>query len=121
MVINIEGARTNQFIKSKIYPRLMAVENDRQRYILFVIREGETDRRGMINAIRDEFTREEYEEIKPWLTVFEGDRGIIRVKHTGKARAIEVLNGMEVGGGKVETITTSGTIKKVKKRLYDHG
>lgn len=97
----------------------MVVGDDRQRYISFVIKEGEIDRKGMIQVIRDEFTREEYEEIKPWLTVFEKDRGIIRCKHTGKERAIEVFNQMKINNGKVETIITSGTIKKAKKALSD--
>lgn len=99
----------------------MVVGENRKRYIAFVIEEGKTDRREMIGAIRSEFSREEYDEIKPWLTVFEGDKGIVRCKHTGKERAIEILNGIEVGGGRVQTITTSGTIKKAKKRLFDHG
>ncbi|MBS3816208.1 MAG: hypothetical protein KGY76_01450 [Candidatus Thermoplasmatota archaeon] len=97
----------------------MVVGEDRQRYIAFVIEGGKTDRGGMIGAIRDEFSKDEYENIKPWLTVFEKDKGIVRCKHTGKERAIEILNGMQVGGGKVKTLTTSGTIKKAKKRLYE--
>ncbi len=99
----------------------MVVGEKRKRYIAFVIEEGETDRREMIGAIRSEFSREEYEEIKPWLTVFEGDKGIVRCKHTGKERAIDILNRIKVGGGRVQTITTSGTIKKAKERLFDHG
>ncbi len=99
----------------------MVVGEDRQRYIAFIIEGGKTDRRGMIDAIRSEFSRQEYEEIKPWLTVFEGDKGIVRCKHTGKERAIEILNDMLIDDGKVRTITTSGTIKKAKKRLYEHG
>ncbi len=98
----------------------MAEDDGRQRYVAFMIEGGETDRRGMIEAIRDEFSRKEYDEIKPWLTVFEEDRGIVRCKHTGKKRAIEILNEIEVGGGKVKTIKTSGTIKKAKKVLTDH-
>ncbi len=93
---------------------------NRQRYIAFVIEDGYTDRRGMIAAIRDEFSKKEYDKIEPWLTVFDEDRGIVRCKHTGKKKAIEILNRIEVGGGEVKTIKTSGTIKKAKKVLNNH-
>ncbi|MFP4608915.1 MAG: Rpp14/Pop5 family protein [Candidatus Natronoplasma sp.] len=99
----------------------MVVGDDRQRYVAFVIEGGKTDRRGMINAIRSQFSKEDYAEIKPWLTVFEGDKGIIRCKHTGKERAVEILNQMDIGNGEVKTVTTSGTIKKAKKRLNRYG
>ena len=84
----------------------MAVEGRRNRYIAFRIAGGKTDRSGMIGAIRRAFSRSEYEKIKPWLTVFEGGRGIVRINHDGKERALEILNSIEVGGGKVETLTT---------------
>jgi len=116
----IAGLLTEQFIKKESLFGVMVVGDDRQRYISFIIEGAETDRRGMINAIRNEFSREEYEEIKPWLTVFEGDRGILRCKHIGKERAVEVMNEIEVDKGKVKTIITSGTIKKAKKALKDH-
>jgi len=112
--------RTDQFIKSVGLIKTMVVGDDRQRYIVFVIEGGKTNRGGMISAIRDEFSEEEYGEIKPWLTVFEGDRGIIRCKHTGKENAVKILNDIKVGGGKVKTVITSGTIKKAKKRLKKH-
>ncbi len=98
----------------------MVVGEDRQRYISFIIEGSETDRRSMINAIRSEFSRDEYENIKPWLTVFEGDKGIVRCKHTGKERTVEALNEIEIDDGKVKTIITSGTIKKAKKALKDY-
>ncbi len=99
---------------------VMVVGEDRQRYISFIIEGSETERRGMINAIRSEFSRDEYENIKPWLTVFEGDKGIVRCKHTGKQRALEILNEIKIGDGNVKTIITTGTIKKAKKALKDY-
>jgi len=98
----------------------MVVDDDRQRYISFIIKGAETDRKGMINAIREEFSRKEYEEIEPWLTVFEGDRGIVRCKHIYKNRAVEIMNNIEIDNGKLKTIITSGTIKKAKKALKDY-
>ncbi len=99
---------------------MMVVGDDRQRYIAFVIKGAKTDRRGMIDAIRGQFSREEYDAIEPWLTVFEGDRGIVRCNHTGKDKAIEILNRIEISGGEVRTVVTSGSIKKAKKVLKDH-
>jgi len=98
----------------------MVVDDDRQRYISFIIEGAETDRKGMINAIREKFSRKEYEEIEPWLTVFEGDRGIVRCKHLGKERAVEIMNKIKIDNGKLKTIITSGTIKKAKKALKDY-
>lgn len=95
------------------------VTKKRNRYIAFVLEGGSTDRRGMINAIRDVFSKDEYHEIKPWLTVFDGEKGIVRCNHTGKERTVDLLNSIEVGGGSVRTVTTSGTIKKAKKRLFE--
>lgn len=95
------------------------VTKKRNRYIAFVLEGGSTDRRGMIRAIRDVFSKEEYEEIEPWLTVFDGEKGIVRCDHTGKTRAVDLLNSIEVGGGSVRTVTSSGTIKKAKKRLFE--
>ncbi|MFW6040320.1 MAG: hypothetical protein ACOC85_00610 [Thermoplasmatota archaeon] len=96
----------------------MAVKDIRKRYIAFRLKNGETDRKRMINAIREAFTKNEYRVIEPWLTVFTGKKGIIRVSHLGKKRAIEVLNRTVVNDCKVETITTSGTIKNAKERLF---
>jgi len=99
---------------------VMVVGDDRQRYISFIIEGDKTDRRSMINTIRSEFSKEEYEKIEPWLTLFKGDKGIVRCNHTGKERAIEILNEIEICSGKVKTITTSGTIKKAKRALKDY-
>ncbi len=99
---------------------MMVVGDDRQRYISFIIEGAETDRKGMINSIREKFSRKEYEEIEPWLTVFEGDKGIVRCNHIGKERAVEIINEIEIDNGNVKTIITSGTIKKAKKALKDY-
>lgn len=95
----------------------MAVRENRNRYVVFEIGSGRTDRRGMIRAIRRAFSRDEYEDYEPWLTVFEGDKGIIRFDHMGKERVLELLDGIEVGGGEVRTTFTSGTIKRAKEKL----
>lgn len=93
----------------------------KQRYIAFVIEGASTDRKGMIDKIRDNFSYQEYQEIKPWLTVFTGDKGIVKCNHDKKERAVEILNSIKIGDGKLKTITTSGTIKKAKERLFEDG
>lgn len=97
----------------------MTVSKHRKRYIAFVIEDGKTSRKDMISAIRERFSYEEYENFRPWLTVFDGRRGIVRCRHIGKEKVVKILNSIEVGGGKVKTLITSGTIKKAKKRLFE--
>ncbi len=99
----------------------MAVNEHRKRYVAFVIEGGSCSRKKMISAIREVFSHEEYTEFKPWLTVFDGEMGIVRCRHLGKEKVVEKLNSVEIGGGKVSTLITSGTIKKAKKRLYEDG
>lgn len=120
MIRIILHSLTEEFIKKEPLFGVMVAGEDRERYISFIIEGAKTDRKEMINAIRSEFSKEEYDEIQPWLTIFEGDRGIVRCSHTGKERAIEVMNDIEIKDGKVKTIVTSGTIKKAKKALKDH-
>lgn len=97
----------------------MAVTDKRNRYIAFEIVGGKTSRREMIRLIRENFSQKEYQEIEPWLTVFTGKKGIVRCNHTGKEKAVKILNDISVKGGRVKTVTTSGTIKKAKKRLLE--
>lgn len=59
--------------------------------------------------------------MKPWLTVFEHNKGILRCVHTYKDEAIGLLTSIKTMGGekmpiKVETLGTSGTIKKAKRK-----
>ncbi len=61
-------------------------------------------------------------EGRPWLTAFRDNRGILRCSHTDKETAIEMLSGItEVGEERlkvnIETLVTSGTIKKAKESL----
>lgn len=57
----------------------------------------------------------------PLLTVFDAQHslGIVRVRHTEKEKAIELLNTIKKIGGrevKVVTLRTSGTIKTLRER-----
>lgn len=57
------------------------------------------------------------------ITVFEGDFGILKVRHTLKADAIRALSALDSVRGKqckVVTLKTSGTIKTLKEKYKDH-
>ncbi len=61
-------------------------------------------------------------EGRPWLTAFQDNRGILRCSHTEKDIAIEMLKSVtEIGEERlevtIETLVTSGTIKKAKESL----
>lgn len=99
----------------------MMIKEMRQRYIAFIIEDGSTDRKGMIAKIREYFADDEYRRIRPWLLVFTGDKGIVRCNHLHKDRCVEILNSMRINGGNVQTVTTSGTIKKAKETLLKDG
>lgn len=93
----------------------MAVKNMRPRYIGFRVTGGvKIHRKEMIRAIRSSFSTDEYNDIEPWLTAFDGFKGILRCRHNGSERARELLNDIYLDPGRVETVITSGTIKKVK-------
>jgi RNase P/RNase MRP subunit POP5 len=57
------------------------------------------------------------------ITVFEGDFGIIKVRHTFKDEAIRALSALDSVKGrpcKVVTLKTSGTIKTLKEKYHEH-
>ncbi|MFO8109413.1 MAG: hypothetical protein R6U17_02680 [Thermoplasmata archaeon] len=97
----------------------MAVRNERLRYIGFELEGRKIPRDVMISAIRASFESEEYEKIKPWLTVFDDNKGIVRCRHKGKERTKDILNSMKLNGESVRTVVSSGSIKKVKERLFN--
>ncbi len=89
----------------------MAVRDFRKRYIAFLT-EDTMSRKEMIyhlNRIGKEIG------VRITLTVFEGDRGIVLVKHTEQKKTIDALNRYEKAS--IRTLKTSGTIKKAKMAL----
>ncbi len=93
----------------------MAVRNFRKRYIVFRVHgRGALPRKEMIDIIN---RRGRIHRVRMKLTVFKGNRGIILVSHTDKEKAIEAMN-FEDSGLKIETIRTSGTIKKAKNSMH---
>jgi RNase P/RNase MRP subunit POP5 len=100
----------------------------RKRYIAFQINAPRTiSRSEFIYAIRDREKSNEYKEgIKPWLTVFDNNQGILRCAHTKKDEAVRLLSSIKSVGRekmpvKVITLGTSGTIKTARRRYLDRG
>lgn len=101
----------------------------RKRYIAFKVDASwEISRKEFIAALRRNIKdKNQWERVMPWLTVFENNQGILRCVHTAKDEAVQILNSIEYLGKerkkvKVETLGTSGTIKKAKLRfLKDFG
>ncbi len=96
----------------------------RKRYIAFKIHASRTiTRKEFIAAIRSSVSdRNSWDRIKPWLTTFEDNCGILRCTHIAKDEALLLLSSIDVVGReripiKVETIYTSGTIKKAKGKI----
>ncbi len=61
--------------------------------------------------------------VKPWLTVFEHNMGILRCAHWGKDAAIRLLRSIDTMGRearpvRVRTLGTSGTIRTAKRKFY---
>ena len=98
-------------------------ESGRKRYIAFKIKSSHTvSRKELIAAIRKSMPdKSSWERAKPWLTVFEENMGILRCAHNGKDEAVELLASIKTIGSRkipvvVETLGTSGTIKRAKKK-----
>ncbi|MFQ5909756.1 MAG: Rpp14/Pop5 family protein [Thermoplasmata archaeon] len=91
----------------------------RKRYILLHVESGraisfEDFERAVLSSLRNEGI---LRSIRPKLIDFGGGTGILRCTHTGKERAIDILNSItEIDGKKVkvETVKTSGTLRKVR-------
>lgn len=97
---------------------------DKKRYIAFRIdAPREITRKEFIAAIRQgTIDQEQWARMKPWLTVFEGNCGILRCFYLSKDEAIQLLTSIKhIGREKVPvsvtTLGTSGSIKKVKMKF----
>lgn len=99
-------------------------QRDKKRYIAFKVHAARSiSRKEFIASIRGNIKdNNSWNTMKPWLTVFGDNAGILRCTHTAKDEAIALLGsityvGREKTEVKVETLTTSGTIKKAKEIL----
>ncbi len=100
----------------------------RNRYIAFKVHAPRTiSRKEVITAIRrNTQDKDAWDRVRPWLTVFDNNEGILRCAHTAKDEAIELLSSIKVMGMErvpitVETLGTSGTIKNAKRRFIGKG
>ena len=98
----------------------------RKRYVAFRIQAYRAiERWEFIAALQDQAQRMDMSDEglrRPWLTAFQDNRGILRCAHTDKEDAIKLLKKItEVGEERmkveVQTIKTSGTIKKAKRSI----
>jgi RNase P/RNase MRP subunit POP5 len=94
---------------------------ERWRYVAFSIEGTEAGRsdflEALISASRGTPLSNSFR-----ITVFEGDFGILKVPHTLKERAIEVLQSVSSVRGtpcKVVTLRTSGTIRTLKEKYKE--
>lgn len=97
---------------------------DKKRYIAFTIHAPrDITRKEFIAAIRQGTNdQEQWERMKPWLTVFEDNCGILRCFYLSKDEAIQLLTSIRhIGRERVPvsviTLGTSGSIKKVKMKF----
>jgi len=96
---------------------------ERWRYIAFTIEGGTPFARNdflgsFLHAIKGSPLYDAFR-----ITVFEGDFGIIKVRHTFKDEAIRALSALESVKGrpcKIVTLKTSGTIKTLKDKYRAH-
>lgn len=91
----------------------------RRRYIAFSLTQGgPITKSGLISMLRE--SCRERGIVEPRLIQFDGEKGIVRCPHTLKDETIEVL--CSVGGGEggieIRTISTSGTLKKLRDEHF---
>lgn len=89
----------------------------RKRYILFRLESATISRkefaRALEKCIEGSMSGEGMEGLR--LILLNGGKGILMCPHSRKDNVIAVLNGMQSAGMKVQTIRTSGTIRKLKE------
>ena len=105
---------------------IIVKEGRRRRYIGFVVKSLSNRRRikkfEMIDEIkkhcRKNFDRD-CKELGIYLIRFNGEKGIVRCRHTEKENTIKLLSNIDKVVGeqiKIETVGTSGTIKSLVKK-----
>lgn len=99
-------------------------QRNKKRYIAFTVHAPRSiSRKEFISAIRENIKdKNSWNRIKPWLTVFADNEGILRCSHSAKDEAIALLSSITTCGRenikiKVETKATSGTIEKAKRKI----
>lgn len=98
----------------------------RTRHVAFRLEAGAPVARDhLVEAIRavavDRVGEEGLEAMHPWITVFDGQEGLLRVRHTHQDEAREVLEALAWVGDpdrevEVATLGTSGTIRAAREK-----
>ncbi|HEQ79265.1 MAG TPA: hypothetical protein ENN76_03255 [Euryarchaeota archaeon] len=91
-------------------------EGGRKRYVGFLIR-GRLFKRGELIHYLNRLTRRG--EPSPWLSYFEGEKGIVRCTNNNRDTIVSILQRAndEKGDILITPLITSGSIKKVKSVL----
>jgi len=93
----------------------------RSRYVAFAVRGGEpVGRADVLEILRTAAASAGGE--RPWLVLWEGDRGLVRCAHTAKETTIALLRGISEVGGRtvaVETLGTSGTVRRARRKYLE--
>jgi len=91
----------------------------RRRYIAFeIVSDKIIPRNDVVKMVRKEFVHR-YISVKPWLTRYGNNKGLLRCLHTGKNEAIRILNSVKKIGKtdvEIKTTGTSGTIKAAVRK-----
>lgn len=97
------------------------IKKPKRRYITFKVHSPKIlSRKEFISAIRQNISgKEAWDKMQPWLTVFQDNEGILRCNRNEVDKAKELLISIKSVGREqipvtVETLGTSGTIKKAK-------
>ena len=91
-------------------------EIGRRRYILFSV-DGKASRTDLIYSMNNHYHRIFNDENVPWLTVYTGDKGIVRCLHTQQEDIVQLINNIANETFSLTSCKTSGTIKKLKKEI----
>jgi RNase P/RNase MRP subunit POP5 len=93
----------------------------RRRYIAFeIVSDKSIPRTDVVKMVRKTF-KQKYISVKPWLTRYKNNKGLLRCVHTGKGEAIRILNSVKQIGNitvEIKTVGTSGTIKAAMKKYF---
>ncbi len=95
-------------------------DTPRKRYLVIRLsRPDAVDRKEMINLIRSSangISKDLFEKVEPWLTVYDGSFGIVRFNHKYRDEIISIVEAIDIPDCHLETVGISGTIKKARKK-----
>lgn len=95
----------------------------RARYIAFIVESAAPVSRPQLLRTLQSAQRGRPSPLEVQLTIYEDNRGIVRIRHRDKEEAIALLRslGGATEGFSVRTLKTSGTIRTLKERYFPAG